>query len=370
MNIQNIIQRIYTHRQIRITLHILFWAAITGLQKYLSAISFNNVKQFPDTVLNLLLMIGTLQLMFFFYPFVYWILPRFFYRKRFIAGALLTLLLGICHAFISTLGEELIINCDACMKSMQVSNTGYEPFLHKDIPARLIPKVLSMGHFIMLLFNIALPLSIKLGMQALRQQLRAMQLAKENLQLEFDFLRSQVNPHFLFNTLNNVYGLILKNENEKSAATVARLSQFLRYSLYESNSERVPVEKEIQLLKDYVELESLRLNHIRVQLNHTIDGSVSAMAPLLLMPIIENSFKHTKDVPDAYITIDLKIANKNIHVLVVNSIDPLHETATPGGIGLSNLKKRLDLYYPRRYTYKTNHTATVYTVSINIDCHE
>lgn len=369
MNIEKIIHAIYTHKQVRILLHVLFWLAITCLQKYLSVISFNNYKSFPAAVLNLLLIISTLQLMLFFYPFVYLILPTCFYRKRFLTGTVLTILLAVLYSFTVACGESLIIYCETCMASLDASNTGYGSFLRGDLFSRFLAKVLSLGQFIGLLFNIALPLSIKLGMQALRQQFRSMQLARENLQLEFNFLRSQVNPHFLFNTLNNVYGLILKNENEKSAVTVARLSEFLRYSLYESTSERVPVEKEIQLLKDYVALESLRLNHIRVQFHHTSDGSVPAMAPLLLMPLVENSFKHTKDVLEAYISIDLKLAGQLILFTVVNSIDK-EENNTLGGIGLNNLNKRLDLYYPNQYTYQVHQTATAYAVTLNIDCHE
>lgn len=369
MNIENIIHTIYTRRQVRILLHVSFWVAITGLQKYLSVISFNNYKGFPPSVLNLLLIVNTLQLTLFFYPFVYWILPTYFYRKRFIAGTVITILLAVLYGFTVACSENLIIYCDVCMASMDASNTGYGSFLRKDLFSRFLSKVLSLGQFIGLLFNIALPLSIKLGMQALRQQFRSMQLAKENLQLEFNFLRSQVNPHFLFNTLNNVYGLILKNETEKSAATVARLSEFLRYSLYESTSERVPVENEIQLLQDYVALESLRLNHVQVQFHHTSDGSVPAMAPLLLMPLVENSFKHTKDILDAYITIDLKIASQHLQFTVVNSIDK-EENNTQGGIGLNNLNKRLGLYYPNRHTYQVHQTATAYAVTLNIDCHE
>jgi hypothetical protein len=371
MNIETTIGTIYSRRHIRILLHILFWVALFIIQRYLTGISFNNYKHFPDPIVSLLIITSTIRIMLFYYPFVYWVLPRFFYKRRWLAGVLITLLLVISYAFTDALTETWIIQpCTSCMAIIKSSDTGYYPFLQMNLPNRLLLKVMSLGTLIGTLFNIALPLSIKLGMQALRHQFRAMQLAKENLQLEFNFLRSQVNPHFLFNTLNNIYGLILKDEKEKSAGMVARLSQFLRYSLYESNSELVPVEKEIQLLKDYVTLESLRLNFTTVQFTQASDGSVTTMPPLLLMPVIENSFKYTVDKPAATIIIDLRIADKKIYFSVHNQIDPQKQATEAGGIGLNNINKRLDLYYPGRYTYEVNRSETTYAVSIKIDCHD
>ena len=145
---------------------------------------------------------------------------------------------------------------------------------------------------------------------------------------------------------------------------VARLSQFLRYSLYESNSEQVPVEKEIQLLKDYVALESIRLNLTKVQFTPTSDGSVK------LMPVVENSFKYAADQPDANITIDLRIMDKKIYFTAQNKVDVQRQTTEAGGIGLNNFKKRLELYYADKYRYEVNKNETTWFVSINIDCHE
>jgi hypothetical protein len=371
MSIERMIREVYARKQLRILLHIVFWIGLFGTQRYLAGISFNNYKNFPDSIVTLLIATATACIMLFYYPFVYWVLPRFFYVKRFITGIIMTLLLIICYAFADTIVEEFIIKpCTSCMANLKASNTGYSQFLHGFLIPRLLMKVMSMGTIIGILFNIGLPLSIKLGLQALRQQFRAIQLAKENLQLEFNFLKSQVNPHFLFNTLNNIYGLILNDEKEKSAGTVARLSQFLRYSLYESNSDNVLVEKEVQLLKDYIALESIRLNCTRVQFTNASDGSVTAIAPLLIMPIIENSFKHTTDKAGAYITVDFTIAQKKIYFTLQNSMDTQRQPAGIGGIGLNNFSKRLELYYPGRYTYQVNTSEKQYTVSINIDCHE
>jgi hypothetical protein len=371
MSLEKIIRLAYSGRYIRPLLHIAFWVGLYGVQQYITNISFNNYKHFPDHIVSLLNLTGTIRIALFYYPFVYWVLPRFFYKKRFITGMLMTLLLIIIFAFTDTLVEEFVLkSCTSCMSSLKAGDTGYSPFLQMSLVNRLILKLMSMGMIIGVFFNIALPLSIKLGIQALRSQLRAMQLAKENLQLELNFLKSQVNPHFLFNTLNNIYGLILKNEKEKSASMVARLSQFLRYSLYESDSYKVPVDKELQLLKDYIELESVRLNRISVKFTHQSDGSVTTIAPLLMIPLIENSFKYTTDKTGAYIAIDFRIANKMLCFTLQNSFDPERQSGDIGGIGLNNFNKRLDLYYPGKYTYQVTKSEEQYAVTIIIDCHE
>jgi LytS/YehU family sensor histidine kinase len=256
------------------------------------------------------------------------------------------------------------------MDSLQASNKDFFNFLHTGLFNRLFLKISSMGIIIGLMFSIALPLSIKLGMQALRQQFRSMQLAKENLQLEFNFLRSQVNPHFLFNSLNNIYGLILKDEKNKSAELVARLSQFLRYSLYENENDHMPIDKEVQLLKDYIDLESIRMNYTKASFSYQTDHSVSNLPSLLMIPVVENAFKYCADNSEAYLNIHFQIQNKQVNFEVKNTVDPDRQSAAVGGIGLANFRKRLQLYYPGLHQYKVTNSEQEYAVSINIDCHE
>ena len=274
----------------------------------------------------------------------------------------------ILYALADTLREGFILkDCAQCMESLKATNNGYSLFLHAPLHQRLFAKLASFGALIGLIFSLALPLSIKLGLQALRQQFRSLQLAKENLQLEFNFLRSQVNPHFLFNSLNNIYSLILNDRKEKSAEVVARLSQFLRYTLYESNGDTVQVEKELQLLKDYIELESIRLNCTRVQFTHQTDRSITTMPPMLMIPVVENAFKYSADQPGGYIIIDFLIKDKTCSFHLKNSVDPDRLPAETGGIGLSNFGKRLQLYYPNRHQCEVSASEEEYSVSVNID---
>jgi hypothetical protein len=371
MNMERLIQGVYGNLYVRIGLHLSFWILLVAVHYYLNGISFHPYKNFPFITDLLLVIAGVLSIILFYYPFVYFVLPRLFYKKRFITGTFCTLALIILYALYDTTRENLLLkDCASCMETLKTSNSGYYHFLQAPLPNRLSAKLASMGTAIGLLFSLALPLSIKFGMQALRQQFRSMQLTKDNLKLEFNFLRSQVNPHFLFNTLNNVYGLILNDDKAKSAAVVAKLSQFLRYSLYESNGDEVPADKELQLLKDYIDLESIRLNHTRVKFNCTTDGSVSTMPPVLLIPVVENAFKYCSDSINGYIDISIQVKDGNIFFYSKNSIDTDRQSAAVGGIGLSNLDKRLRLYYPGKHQCKMLSTDKEYSVSINIDCHE
>jgi LytS/YehU family sensor histidine kinase len=308
--------------------------------------------------------------MLFYYPFVYGVLPRIFYQKKVVSGIAMTVALVVIYALAETLREGFLLkDCAPCMESLKATNNGYYGFLHAPLHNRLFAKLASFGSLIGLLFSLALPLSIKLGLQALRQQFRSLRLAKENLQLEFNFLRSQINPHFLFNTLNNIYGLILNDRKEKSAEVVAKLSHFLRYTLYESNSDAVPVEKEVQLLKDYIGLESIRLNCTQVHFTHHTDHSVATMPPLLMIPVVENAFKYSADRQDGYIIIDFAIKDKTCSFQLKNSVDPDRQPTTAGGIGLRNFGKRLQLYYPNRHQCEVSASEREYAVSVNIDCH-
>jgi len=371
MNIEKAINTIYSRKAIHITLHIFFWLFMLGIQNYLASISFNNYHGWPPGRVFLDLLAGMICTVIFYYPFVYWVLPRCFYKTKIWRGVGETVVLVMIFSSADVMREELIMKkCSECMALLDKGGTGYALFLHKSIGDRIISKSLSLGALIGLTFNIALPLSIKYGLQLLRQQILSLKLAKENLQLEFDFLRSQVNPHFLFNTLNNIYGLIMNDEKKKSLETVAGLTQFLRYSLYESNSEHVDIEKEIQLMRNYINLESIRVNYIKINFKHDSDGSVKTIAPLLMMPVIENAFKHTIDTEGALINIHFSIVGNHINFTVENSIEQHAPAGDKGGIGLINLQKRLELYYPGKFTYNVRRNERQYAVSIIIESYE
>ena len=184
-------------------------------------------------------------------------------------------------------------------------------------------------------------------------QQTAAQLEKEKLAAELKLLKSQINPHFLFNTLNNLYALTLNN-SAKAPQMVYKLSELMSYMLYDSNQAEVPLEKEIHYIKNYIEFEKLRYGE-RLEVTFSLYGSIDGitLAPLLMLPFVENSFKHgaRNQLQGGWIHIDIEMQEDTLILKVENSKPEFHpESVTSSGIGLNNVNKRLDHLYPQRYS--------------------
>jgi len=199
------------------------------------------------------------------------------------------------------------------------------------------------------------------------------ELEKQTMQSELNFLRSQVNPHFLFNTLNSLYALTLK-KSEKAPETVLKLSEIMRYMLYECNEKQVPLEKEITYVRNYLDLEKLRHGE-GVNIHFDVENDVEGknIAPLLLIPFVENAFKHgiKNQIRDGYVYMNLKINENVLFFDITNSKPPLKQMVPysdkkSGGIGLVNVQRRLNLIYPDKYKLKINNTKEFYKVSLKL----
>ncbi|MEM6698835.1 MAG: histidine kinase [Bacteroidota bacterium] len=191
--------------------------------------------------------------------------------------------------------------------------------------------------------------SFFLAKQYLQFKNRAERVEKEKVKAELDFLKAQINPHFYFNTLNNLYGLALL-KSDKAPNAILKLSEIMEYVIYDARTERVPLEKEIEYLKNYVELERLRLEeNAKVQFEIEGEGKGLQIAPLLLLPLVENAFKHgTINAEKVDIEIRIQIDEKegNLTLSVKNYFETSDRKA---GLGIENLRKRLDLMYLNTY---------------------
>ncbi|MDB5264017.1 MAG: putative signal transduction histidine kinase [Adhaeribacter sp.] len=215
---------------------------------------------------------------------------------------------------------------------------------------------------------------IKLSKCWYQKNERAQELEREKLKAELQLLKAQIHPHFLFNTLNNLYSLAL-TQSGQAPEVVLKLAGLLRYMLYECNVTQVPLVKEIKLIQDYIQLEELRYGD-RLDLSVNITGCLEGkiIAPLMLLPFLENSFKHgaSEELDQAWISLDLTIQGNKLKFKLINAVPPSPLFISPPemaahGIGLENVKKRLELIYPGRYELKTMLEDETYLVSLTLE---
>lgn len=194
--------------------------------------------------------------------------------------------------------------------------------------------------------------------QSYRHEKYVKELEKKNLETEINYLKSQINPHFLFNTLNNIY-FTIHEQPEVAQEIVLGLSDMLSHQLYDAHEHRVPLSKELHYLKKYVELEKIRQGEI-VQVKYLFPekSEYAAVAPLLLLPFVENAFKHGNKTEGYWVEIEAKLQGYKFHLLVRNSFQPKAPAQKNGGIGLENVRRRLDLGYPQRYKLAVKTLAT------------
>jgi LytS/YehU family sensor histidine kinase len=231
-----------------------------------------------------------------------------------------------------------------------------------------------LANALSILLTVAVTGSLKLLKNWYQEEQFSRSLRKIHAETELKFLKSQINPHFLFNSLNNLYALTLI-KSEQAPEVVLRLSNILRYVLYETSDGKVPLEKEIEYLRDYIELEKIRLGQrAHIELKITGDFSAIEIEPMMLLTLVENSFKHgtAKQNTGAWVTISLELTAADLlHFQVSNS--KVEETSAPlsntksSGIGLNNLKKRLDMLYQNKHKLIISDTQNRYTVDLYLN---
>lgn len=196
----------------------------------------------------------------------------------------------------------------------------------------------------------------------------AQQLRIEKQAAELNYLKSQTNPHFLFNTLNNIYSLA-RDKNDLAPESILRLSKILRFMLYETSGAYIAIEQELKIMTDYIDLEKLRYDDsLRVNFNYDIEDMKQALPPLLLIPLVENAFKHgvseTRDHP--FVDIHLSVNKRQLAFIVKNSSETFGEQNVKESIGLSNLRRQLELLY-KDYSLSVQQGESVFTAGLKIN---
>lgn len=287
------------------------------------------------------------------YVFIYRLVPRFLLKRKYGLMFLWTVLLIIPIVLLNRVSTYYIIS----------------PFLYGEIPSyELYTAKRFLYALLDVLPTVAIVATIKLLRSHLANQQREKALEKARLTAELNYLKAQTNPHFLFNTLNNIYALARK-KSELTAPVVLQLSKILRYMLYECSQEKVSIAKEIQVIEDYLALEKLRYNdRLEVQFEQSIDYPSTQIAPLLLLPFIENAFKHGVDSTrfETWVKIYLEVKRAQLTFRIQNAKEG-KVAENEKGIGLKNIQRQLTLTYPDRHQLIVNNEDKKYEIILHID---
>jgi len=331
----------------RIFVHLIFW--ISYISFYSALVSVNTNLSFFSIWIRTTYSIPVD--LFATYITIYLLLPKFFIVRKYLLFAFLFVLL----AFITIILNALI--------TYFVYIPIYLPEKFEEI------NFFSFDMYLLLVSTYAVVIfagGIKLAKLWLKEQKDKARLEKEHIQSELALLKSQLNPHFIFNTLNNIDTLISTNP-EKASQSIIHLSDIMRYVTYEATSDFVSVDKEINYLKSFIELQKLRFGQDFISLNVENNSPGKLIAPMLFIPLVENAIKHgNKKVSSPGVMIDIRIDSKNIHFSVLNfeSASPINKDSF-GGIGLKNLQRRLQLIYPENHSFEfSKHQENKYLAQI------
>jgi len=293
---------------------------------------------------------------------LYFLMPRFLEKGRYAAylGLVLLTVLAVAALIVPGYYFSAWLSGHTIKELYNVEPTNYLHFFKTyTLPSTLTSMLLAM--------------SIKLTKNWIAAQRKQQLMEKEQLETELKFLRSQFNPHFLFNTINSIFVLIHKNPDVASES-LAKFSDLLRYQLYECNEGQIPLDRELEYFDNFIELEKLRQDHtvrLTVRVENVQAGNLT-ISPFILMPFVENAFKHVSQGADGrhWIDIRLHLDGQALHLAVANSVgaegEPSGEVISYGGIGLKNVQRRLNLVYPGGYDLSIGRNESQFNVQLRL----
>lgn len=228
-------------------------------------------------------------------------------------------------------------------------------------------------HTLLIIVSYVLATFIETFIFAQKKQEETIQNKNEMLQTELKLLKSQINPHFLFNALNNIYALSVIDSNQ-TQQSISYLSNMLRYVLYECDEKLVPLKKEIAYINDFIKLYSLKSSKpYNIETEYNIEDDNLLVAPMLFIPFVENAFKHghIEKHGDSFISIHINASSKSVQLEIENSQpkDTIHKDVV-GGIGLENVKKRLAILYPEKHQLSILDSLETFKINLNLEVSE
>jgi two-component system, LytTR family, sensor kinase len=351
--------------QSRPATHTLFWTGLFAVSVFRVAVSnvpdaseIRNYLEFSFYT-NLALLPSQIICA---YLLTYYQIPEYLYRKKYamfaLSFAVSTYLLAIGARILTVYAAEPMYVDNPTQESVREILTD--------------PLYLVIAYIPSVYFYAVLMAAIKLVKDRYAERERIETLKREKTKAELDYLKAQIHPHFLLNTLNNLYALTLK-KSDKAPETVIRLSEMLVYTLYKCDEKFVPLKNEIDLLENYIALERLRYgDELKLSFNKKISNKNAQIAPLLLLSLVENAFKHgvSGETENAEIRIDLKLEDGSFRFEVFNTKSADKKRDEKGytkGIGVANVRKQLELVYPDEYSLDVEEKERSYRVVLKLE---
>lgn len=355
-------------KAITILIHVICWALFLFLPVVFSPNfgtrpkEINHIFGYP-----LRFILNNLFLVAFFYFNAYFLVPRFFFFKKNLLYFGSILLLLVLFLVISEIERAYFLrhyNLPPPFPSGAVDGQRIymprpnEPF----IGFRVLPRIFTFC----LVWLLGTILQVMDRLRITEKQSKENELEKVNAELSY--LKLQINPHFLFNTLNNIYSLA-SIQSEQTPAAVMKLSEIMRYVTQDAQADYVMLEKEIQYLNNYIELQKMRSNDkLDLHFEATGDFTKNKIAPLLLISFVENAFKYgISNHEKSLISIMVRAENNRLHMNVYNTVFERQENGSTLSIGMSNTRRRLELLYPGKYSLDFGRKDNFYTVDLKLE---
>jgi two-component system sensor histidine kinase AlgZ len=332
----------------RLHRHILYWSCY--LLVWTVWWTLVHHYSFPRNLLHMLLWLPVFML--YSYPLMYYIVPKFLLKERYVAFGLIMIGWGFIGWYINVFYRaQVFIPIQEALGFKIIHRTIPEPtsFLCMTTTAACVTVTSLMRHW-------------------LRKQREWLQAEQEKVTAQLQLLKAQLHPHFLFNTLNNIYSFALER-SPKTSEMILELSTLLNYMLYECRDEEVLLEKEVEVMKNYIQLERERYGD-KIDISINIEGDIQDkyIAPLLILPFLENAFKHgtSEQLDKPWMGIDICVKD---HLLKCKVINSKNETVVyhENGIGVSNVRKRLEFLYPGKHDLRLADEVDFFVVSLMIE---
>lgn len=337
----------------RVILHVLFWAGFVLLFSFI----FSYQSRFPFSFFLEHYLVNLIPFVLFTYLTIYVLVPSMLYKKRIVLFILTAVLTSVAFAIFKLFTSKFI----------------FYRFFVPDIfsPNEWISAKLVFQNILWIWMPTMIFAAIKYFAEWFRTRNEKTEMEKKNLQAELKLLKAQLQPHFLFNTLNNLYVLALE-KSDKTPDVVLKISELFHYVLYECDAREVSLEKEMQLINNYIELEKLRYDsNLKINIKKHGELSSALIAPMMLFVLVENAFKHgvRNDTGNPVVNINIEVRNQEMVFSVKNTIPKdfvAGNIKKEDGVGLKNLKRRLDLLYHDNYSLITNRLKNEFVAKLVI----